>query len=156
MKIKRTIIIVFALITGLTSDCSYTPSSDTAGYEQTVKNAIVEKVQRIGYYTLASKQAENEGYGEIAVYFSEIAKEEIEHIEMLSVLNIKPEKKTKKNVKKAMKMEKNAFQNDCQLIIGNAKQRNEEEVVKVLEQIARDEKRHYLGLRGLIKKKKVK
>lgn len=156
VKIKSAIIAVNVLIAGLFNDCTYTPSSDTFGFEQTLKNTIIEKVERAGYYTMASKQAEKEGYGELSVYFSEVAEEEINHVKALSVLNRKTERTTKKNVLKTMKMEKNASRRDYQSIISKAGQLGEEEIVKVFEQIVQDEERHYLGLRGFVKKKRVK
>ncbi len=147
---------IIILIIGLLYNCSYTPPSDTKALEDNFKEIITEKVQRIGFYILASKQAENEGYGELAVYFSEIAQEEINHIKAISVLNLKTARTTKKNVKKAMKMEKNASRRNYQSILKSSKLGNDENTKNIFEKIIQDEKRHFLGLRGLIKKKRVK
>lgn len=149
-------ITVTTILLGLGIHCSYTPPVEEKALDEDLKNIITEKVRRAGYYTLVSKQAEKDGYGELAVYFSEIAEEEINHIKALSVLNIKTQRTTKKNVQKAMKMEKNASRHDYQRILRSAKRLNDEEMIKIFEQIIEDEERHFLGLRGFIKKKRVK
>lgn len=150
---KHRILIVVA---GLFWYCSYTPPMSSTAFEESLNKVITEKALRVGFYSLASRQAENEGYGELAVYFSELSLEELNHVQTLSMLNVKTERTTKKNIQKAMKMEKNAFRNTYPSIIGGASQLSDEEGIKILKQIIQDEERHFQGLRGLIKKKRVK
>lgn len=152
MKIK--IVIAAGIVMLLLSSCGNSPLPFSEDMAQSLQQLLLEKTQRSGIYRAAAKQAEREGFADIAVYLSEIAEEEANHAKTLSGLQVVLKKNTKKNIDDLISMEKNAFRNTVPAILEAARKEGNEEVVAALEKIRQDEERHYSGLQGLEKKVK--
>lgn len=137
--------LLFAFLIG----CSSIPLSDT---KENLEKALFEKAERVGFYLAASKQAEREGYSELAVYLGEVAEEEVKHLNNLSVLLVKLEKNTKKNLKKLQKIEKRVSRHTYPEMARIARDEGKEEIAALFEEMTKDEERHYLGIKGILKK----
>lgn len=145
MKIYHFIIILFFF-----AGCSsYEQASNT---KDNLKKALMEKAERAGIYLAASRQAEKEGYSEVAVYLGELAEEEVKHIKNLSVSCAKLKRNTKRNLKKILKIEKEVSRHTYPKMARIARDEKKEEVARLFEKMTKDEERHYLGLKGLLEK----
>lgn len=138
------IVIVFFI-----SGCFKLPEST----DKNIDNALIEKARRVGIYLAASKQAEEAGNSEAAVYLGEIAEEEIKHIKNLSIIQVHIGRNTKSSLKKILKIEKEVSRITYPKIARIARDEGKEEIADLFEKMAQDEKRHYLGLKGIRKTK---
>lgn len=152
-EIFRDVLNITIAVMLLFNGCSYT-SSSTEDMGQSLQQLLLEKTQRSGYYRAAARQAEREGFADVAVYLSEIAEEEASHAKTLSGLQVVLKKTTKKNIDNLLAMEKNALRNTYPAIMEDAKSQGKEEIAAALEKIIQDEERHYSGLNGLEKRVK--
>jgi rubrerythrin len=143
-----------AAVTGLFSGCSTEQFPKAFDANDILKNEIVEKARRAGYYRAASQQAEKEGLGDIAVYLSEIAEEEANYIMKMAVLMPRLQKNTKKNITKLVKTKKTSLRNTYPSIVQTARRQHEEDVARLFEEMIQDDKRHFSGLNGILKKMK--
>lgn len=137
------------LILFFTSGCSYIPEST----DKNINDALIEKAQRVGIYLAASKQAEEAGNSEIAVYLGEIAEEEVKHIKNLSIIQVHIGRNTKRSLKKILKIEKKVSRITYPKMARIARDEEKEEIADLFEKMAQDEERHYLGLKGIRKTK---
>jgi rubrerythrin len=154
-RVAWTIKIAAALaVTVLFIGCSSEQLSSSSDINEILKDEIVEKAQRAGYYMAASQQAEEEGLGDIAVYLSEIAEEEADYIMKMAVLMSQLKKNTQKNISKLVKSEKTSLRNTYPSIVQTARYQNEEDVARLFEEMIQDDKRHFSGLNGILKKMK--
>lgn len=147
--IKGRKILLFGIVLIFIGCSSYYQTSNT---KENLQQALMEKAKRAGIYLVASKQAENEGYSEVAVYLGELVEEEIKHIKKLSILQVKLKRNTKKNLKEIMKMEKKAFLSTYLRMARVAKNEGKEEIARIFEDLAKDEERHYMGIKGIYKR----
>lgn len=106
----------------------------------------------VGMYLAMSRQADREGYPEIALILKEIAMEEAEHAsrfaEMLGEVVIAD---TQKNIEKMLKGENGACQYKKDIATW-AKQQNHDAIHDSVHEMAKDEARHGKALEALLKR----
>lgn len=102
----------------------------------------------VGMYLAMSRQADREGYPEIAEAFKRYAFEEAEHASKFAELLGEVVWDTKTNLKKRMEAEAGACE-DKKRIATLAKQLNLDAIHDTVHEMARDEARHGKGFEGL-------
>ncbi|MCQ2973848.1 MAG: NADH peroxidase [Bacteroidales bacterium] len=102
----------------------------------------------VGMYLAMSRQADREGYPEIAEAFKRYAFEEAEHASKFAELLGDVLSDTKTNVYNRMIAEAGACQ-DKNRIATNAKQQNLDAIHDTVHEMAKDEARHGKGFKGL-------
>ena len=105
----------------------------------------------VGMYIAMSRQADREGYPEIADAFKRYAFEEAEHAAKLAELLGECVWDTKTNVQKRMLAEQGACEDKFR-IAKLAKAQNLDAIHDTVHEMARDEARHGAGFQGLWKK----
>ena len=115
---------------------------------------LTEKAEKVSLYKSASLQAEKEGYGSAAVYLSELARSETNHILLITELLVTPKKKHKLNLKELIRLENKSIGSTYPILIRQATEEHHQDVVAVLQKIQREEKVHLAGLKGLLKGQK--
>ena len=102
----------------------------------------------VGMYLAMSRQADREGYPEVAEAFMRYAWEEAEHAAKFAELLGDVVWDTKTNLKKRMEAEAGACE-DKKRIATLAKQQNLDAIHDTVHEMARDEARHGKGFEGL-------
>lgn len=102
----------------------------------------------VGMYLAMSRQADREGYPEIAEAFKRFAWEEAEHASKFAELLGDVVWDTKTNLEKRMMAEQGACE-DKKRIATRAKQLNLDAIHDTVHEMARDEARHGKGFEGL-------
>ena len=102
----------------------------------------------VGMYLAMSRQADREGYPEIAEAFKRYAREEAEHAAKFAELLGDVVWDTKTNLEKRMNAESGACE-DKMRIARIAKERNLDAIHDTVHEMAKDEARHGKGFEGL-------
>ncbi len=105
----------------------------------------------VGIYLAMARQAEREGYPEIAEVLKSIAFEEAWHAARYAELNGKVSLYTKDNLEGRMRGEKGSNRSKHESAL-KAKELGIEEAYEVFEETSRDEARHAGALEGLLKR----
>ena len=105
----------------------------------------------VGMYLAMSRQADREGYPEIAEAFKRYAWEEAEHASKFAELLGDVVWDTKTNLEKRMNAESGACE-DKTRIAKRAKELNLDAIHDTVHEMARDEARHGRGFEGLFKR----
>ena len=105
----------------------------------------------VGMYLAMSRQADREGYPEVADAFKRYAWEEAEHAAKFAELIGEVVWDTKTNLKKRMEAEAGACE-DKKRIATLAKKLNLDAIHDSVHEMARDEARHCCGFKGLYKR----
>ena len=102
----------------------------------------------VGMYLAMSRQADREGYPEIAEAFKRYAWEEAEHASKIAELIGEVVWDTKTNLYKRMNAEEGACEDKFRLAV-MAKQENLDAIHDTVHEMAKDEARHGAGFQGL-------
>lgn len=105
----------------------------------------------VGMYLAMSRQADREGYPEVAEAFKRYAFEEAEHAAKFAELLGDMVWDTKTNLAKRMAAEAGANA-DKMRIAANAKKNNQDAIHDTVHEMAKDEARHGRGFEGLYKR----
>ena len=116
-----------------------------------LRNHFVGECTEVGMYLAMSRQADREGYPEVAEAFKRYAWEEAEHAAKFAELLGEVVWDTKTNVEKRMKAEAGACEDKLRLA-RLAKQENLDAVHDTVHEMAKDEARHGSGFQGLYKR----
>ena len=106
---------------------------------------------KVGMYLAMSRQADREGYPEVAEAFKRYAWEEAEHAAKFAELLGEVVWDTKTNLEKRMMAEAGACEDKFR-IAKLAKQQNLDAIHDTVHEMARDEARHGKALEGLLKR----
>ena len=121
---------------------------DDAEVTQGLKDHFNGECCEVGMYLAMSRQADREGYPEIAEDFKRYAWEEAEHAAKFAELLGEIVWDTKTNVKKRMEAEAGACE-DKKRIATLAKQQNLDAIHDTVHEMCKDEARHGKGFEGL-------
>ncbi|MDO4731400.1 MAG: NADH peroxidase [Clostridia bacterium] len=126
------------------------------GVDQEVYNGLIENFNgeccEVGMYLAMSRQAEREGYPEIAEAYKRYAFEEAEHAaKFAELLGEVVTKSTKKNLELRADAEAGACEGKLNLA-KRAKELNLDAIHDTVHEMAKDEARHGAGFRGLLKR----
>ena len=113
-----------------------------------LNNHFMGECTEVGMYLAMSRQADREGYPEIAEAFKRYAWEEAEHASKFAELLGDVVWDTKTNLEKRMNAEAGAYE-DKTRIAKRAKQLNLDAIHDTVHEMARDEARHGCGFQGL-------
>ena len=113
-----------------------------------LKNHFVGECTEVGMYLAMSRQADREGYPEIAEAFKRYAFEEAEHAAKFAELLGEVVWDTKTNLLKRMNAESGAC-DDKMRLARMAKEENLDAVHDTVHEMAKDEARHGKGFEGL-------
>ena len=113
-----------------------------------LKNHFMGECTEVGMYLAMSRQADREGYPEIAEAFKRYAWEEAEHAAKFAELLGECVWDTKTNVEKRMLAEQGACE-DKKRIATLAKQQNLDAIHDTVHEMCKDEARHGAGFQGL-------
>jgi len=119
--------------------------------EEAVKNEFMGECSEVGLYLAMARQAEREGYPEIAAVLESIAFDEAEHAARFAELN----GMVKENIKESLKymlggeMKANKWKREVAV---KAKEAGIDEAHDIWDEASRDEYRHAEALRGLLKR----
>ncbi len=103
----------------------------------------------VGIYLAMARQAQREGYPEVALVLKEIAMEEAQHAALFAELSGKISKSTKENLEKMLKGEIEANKGKRAAAM-KAKEAGIDQAHDVLDESSRDEARHARALKGLL------
>ena len=118
---------------------------------QGLKDHFNGECSEVGMYLAMSRQADREGYPEIAEAFKRYAFEEAEHASKFAELLGEVVWDTKTNLKKRMEAECGACEGKLE-IAKRAKQLGYDAVHDTVHEMAKDEARHGAGFQGLYKR----
>ena len=118
---------------------------------QGLKDHFNGECSEVGMYLAMSRQADREGYPEIAEAFKRYAWEEAEHASKFAELLGEIVWDTKTNLKKRMEAECGACEGKLE-IAKRAKQLGYDAVHDTVHEMAKDEARHGAGFQGLYKR----
>jgi rubrerythrin len=125
---------------------------DDAEVTQGLKDHFNGECCEVGMYLAMSRQAEREGYPEIAEAFKRYAFEEAEHAaKFAELLGDVLTKSTKKNLELRAAAEQGACEGKLQLA-KRAKELGYDAVHDTVHEMAKDEARHGAGFEGLLKR----
>jgi rubrerythrin len=113
-----------------------------------LNNHFIGECTEVGMYLAMSRQADREGYPEIAEAFKRYAWEEAEHAAKFAELLGEVVWDTKTNVEKRMMAEEGACAGKME-IAKVAKQLNLDAIHDTVHEMAKDEARHGAGFQGL-------
>ena len=116
-----------------------------------LQNHFIGECTEVGMYLAMSRQADREGYPEIAEAYKRYAWEEAEHASKFAELIGEVEWDTKTNLEKRMNAECGACEDKMRLA-RLAKQENLDAVHDTVHEMAKDEARHGAGFQGLFKR----
>jgi rubrerythrin len=103
----------------------------------------------VGIYLAMARQAQREGYPEVALVLKEIALEEAQHAALFAELSGRISKSTKENLEKMLKGEIEANKGKRAAAL-RAKEAGIDQAHDVLDESSRDEARHARALKGLL------
>ena len=113
-----------------------------------LKNHFMGECTEVGMYLAMSRQADREGYPEVAEAFKRYAWEEAEHASKIAELIGEVVWDTKTNLYKRMNAEEGACEDKFRLAV-LAKQENLDAIHDTIHEMAKDEARHGAGFQGL-------
>ncbi len=116
-----------------------------------LKNHFMGECTEVGMYLAMSRQADREGYPEIAEAYKRYAIEEAEHASKFAELIGEVVWDTETNLKKRMEAECGACEDKMRLA-RMAKEENFDAVHDTVHEMAKDEARHGKGFEGLYKR----
>jgi rubrerythrin len=120
-----------------------------------LENSVLEnftgETKEVGLYLAMARQAQREGYPEIAEILKRIAWEEAEHAARFAELNGMILENTKENINKMMNGEIGANKGKRESAIA-AKEGQIDEAHDFFDESSRDEARHALMLQGILKR----
>ena len=116
-----------------------------------LRDHFAGECSEVGMYLAMSRQADREGYPEIAEAFKRYAWEEAEHAAKFAELLGECVWDTKTNVEKRMLAEQGACE-DKKRIATLAKQQNLDAIHDTVHEMCKDEARHGAGFQGLYKR----
>lgn len=122
-----------------------------AEVKQGLKDHFIGECTEVGMYLAMSRQADREGYPEIAEAYKRIAFEEAEHAARFAELIGEVVWDTKTNLKKRMEAEASACA-DKKRIATKAKQLNLDAIHDTVHEMCKDEARHGQAFEGLYKR----
>lgn len=125
-------------------------AKDTA-VEEAVKQNFRGETMEVGLYLAMSRQAQREGYPEIAEVLKSIAWDEAWHAARFAELNGLISDKTRENIAKMLTGETMANKGKRAAAV-TARENGLEEAQAVFDESSRDEARHALALEGLLKR----
>lgn len=128
-------------VIGIAKDCSEEMKKDLNAH-------FNGECSEVGMYLAMSRQADREGYPEIAEAFKRYAWEEAEHASRFAELLGDVVWDTKTNLEKRMNAEAGACE-DKMRIARNAKEQNLDAIHDTVHEMAKDEARHGKGFEGL-------
>ena len=113
-----------------------------------LNNHFLGECTEVGMYLAMSRQADREGYPEVAEAFKRYAWEEAEHASKIAELIGEVVWDTKTNLYKRMNAEEGACEDKFRLAV-LAKQENLDAIHDTIHEMAKDEARHGAGFQGL-------
>lgn len=113
-----------------------------------LNNHFLGECTEVGMYLAMSRQADREGYPEIAEAFKRYAWEEAEHASKFAELLGDMVWDTKTNLEKRMMAEAGANADKMRIAV-NAKKANLDAIHDTVHEMAKDEARHGRGFKGL-------
>lgn len=119
--------------------------------EKDVEHNFSDETYEVGIYLAMARQAEREGYPEIASALRRIAEEEAFHASLYAELNAKISTSTKENIEKRLADELEANK-EKRAIALKAKELNIDPAHDIFDETARDEGRHAQILQGLLRR----
>lgn len=125
--------------------------SKGSAVEEAVMANFKGETEEIGLYLAMSRQAQREGYPEIAEALKRIAWEEAEHAARYAELNGLISASTKENLEKMLKGEMGANKGKRESAV-RAKEVNVDEAHDLFDESSRDEARHAMMLKGLLER----
>lgn len=119
--------------------------------EEVVEANFAGEAATVGLYLAMARQAEREGYPDIAEILKSLAFEEAWHAARYAELNGKVSASTLENLEKRLKGERDSSDSKHQAAL-KAKEAGIDEAHDFFEESARDEARHARALEGLLKR----
>lgn len=119
--------------------------------EETVRMNFNGETGEVGLYLAMARQAEREGYPEVAAALIKIAKEEAEHAAHFAELNGLISASTKENIEKMLRGEQAANKGKREAAV-KAKELGIDHAHDYFDESSRDEGRHAQMLEGLLKR----
>lgn len=119
--------------------------------EEAVDMNFAGETAEVGLYLAMARQAQREGYPEIAEVLKSIAMDEAWHAARFAELNGKISASTKENIEKMLAGECGANKGK-KSAAGQAKENNIDEAHDAFDEASRDEARHARALEGLLKR----
>lgn len=117
--------------------------------EGAVNGEFKGETWEVGIYLAMARQAQREGYPEVAQVLKQIAWEEAEHAALFAELNGKISTSTKENIEKMLGGEQEANKGKREAAV-KAKELGINEAHDILDTTSRDEARHARALKGLL------
>ena len=133
---------------GLASTLSVLPKVATLRIHEGLEANFAGECSEVGMYLAMSRQADREGYPEIAEAFKRYAFEEAEHAAKFAELLGDMVWDTKTNLEKRIEAEGGACEGKL-AIATKAKQLNYDAIHDTVHEMAKDEARHGAGFQGL-------
>jgi len=119
--------------------------------EEAVNNEFRGETMEVGLYLAMARQAEREGYPEIAVVLRDIAMDEAYHAARFAELNGMIKENIKESLKTALNGEMKANKWKREIAV-KAKELGIDEAHDIWDEASRDEYRHAEAIRGLLKR----
>ncbi len=119
--------------------------------EDAVNTNFQGETAEVGLYLAMSRQAQREGYPEIAEVLKSIAMDEAWHAARFAELNGKISESTKENIEKMLAGEQGANKGKRAAAV-QAKEAGVDEAGDVFDESSKDEARHANALEGLLKR----
>lgn len=119
--------------------------------EEAVEANFKGETAEVGLYLAMARQAQREGYPEIAEALKSIAMDEAWHAARYAELNGKISSSTKENLAKMLNGEQNANKSKREAAV-KAKETGVDEAHDTFDETSRDEARHARVLEGLLKR----
>ncbi|MFZ5651027.1 MAG: ferritin-like domain-containing protein [Bacillota bacterium] len=117
--------------------------------EQAVGMEFRGETWEVGTYLAMARQAQREGFPEVALVLESIAMDEAWHAARFAELNGTISASTKENIEKMLKGELEANKGKREAAV-KAKELNNDQAHDVLDESSRDEARHAQALQGLL------
>jgi rubrerythrin len=117
--------------------------------EEAVLMNFKGETAEVGMYLAMARQAQREGYPEIAEVLKRIAWEEADHAARFAELNGLISENTKENLENMLRGEAGANRGKREAAV-KAKEVNVDEAHDLFDESSRDEARHHLMLKGLL------
>lgn len=119
--------------------------------EKAVETNFVGETSEVGLYLAMARQAEREGYPEVAQVLRSIAIEEAEHAASYAEMNGKISLSTRENIEKMLAGEQAANKGKREAAL-KAKEAGIDEAHDFFDVSARDEARHARALQGILER----
>jgi rubrerythrin len=119
--------------------------------EEAIRNEFRGETWEVGAYLAMARQAQREGYPEVAMVLQSIGMEEAWHAAHFAELNGVISGSTKENIEKMLRGETEANQGKREAAV-KAKELGQDHAHDILDESSRDEGRHARALEGLLKR----